>query len=94
MTDEQRAIALEAEISRLRAEKAELREALENIVNVIGPGTCNACKCEGCAWETGEAIRLAKAALSPQDANQGIQPLPSADERATGHGSAGKGGVS
>jgi len=70
MTDEGARVVL---LARLRAENAKLREALENIVNVIGPGTCNACKCEGCAWETGEAIRLAKAALSSQDAKGQIE---------------------
>ena len=88
MTDEGARVVL---LARLRAENAKLREALENIVNVIGPGTCNACKCEGCAWETGEAIRLAKAILGPQDAKQGVNPPETPVERATGHGSAGDG---
>ena len=60
-----------------RARKAEadrdrLREALAEIVNVLGENTCTACNCQGCLWEMGEASRLARAALSAVDANQDI----------------------
>jgi len=42
---------------------AELEKALKQIGNVLGPGTCAACQCEGCAWEAKEAVRLAIDAL-------------------------------
>ena len=64
-------------------------KALAEIVNVRGENTCKACKCEGCLWEMGEAARLAKAILGPQDAKQGANPPETPVERATGDGSAG-----
>jgi len=54
----------ELRIAELEADRDRLREALEQIGNVLGPGTCAACQCEGCAWETKEAVRLATSALS------------------------------
>ncbi|HUW10025.1 MAG TPA: hypothetical protein VM537_09865 [Anaerolineae bacterium] len=58
MTD---AVAKELRAAHKRI--AELEKALKQIGNVLGPGTCAACQCEGCAWEAKEAVRLAIDAL-------------------------------
>ena len=52
------------QVKALEKRIAELETALEQIGNVLGPGTCAACQCEGCAWETKEAVRLAASALT------------------------------
>jgi len=49
---------------RAEADRDRLREVLKEIGNVLGPGTCAACQCEGCAWEAKEAVRLAISALA------------------------------
>jgi len=54
---------------------AELEAALEQIGNVLGPGTCAACQCEGCAWEAKEAVRLAISALA-HTVTHSHSPLP------------------
>ena len=54
---------------------AELEAALEQIGNVLGPGTCAACQCEGCAWEAKEAVRLAISALA-HTATHSHSPVP------------------
>ena len=51
-------------IAELEADRGRLREALEQIGNVLGTGSCKDCQCEGCAWETKEAVRLVNNALS------------------------------
>ena len=51
------------QVKALEKRIAELETALEQIGNVLGPGTCAACQCEGCAWEAKEAVRLAIDAL-------------------------------
>jgi len=78
----------------LRAENAALREALEEIGNVLGTGACNLCDCAGCEFEMKEAVRLVKDALGPQDAPRTPNPSPDPAESATGHESAGEGETS
>jgi len=99
--------AAELQNTRLRAENAALRDALENARDGIkscyggmGPGST--------IWGNTQydqaysnaitaaltAFDHATAALSPQDANPAPNPPETPAESATGHGSAGNGGAS
>lgn len=44
----------------------ELEEALDGIYRVLGPGIPSCVVCEGCDYEWGEALRIARAALNKE----------------------------
>lgn len=51
------------QIRRLRAEVAELRNAIGYSLNVLGTGECLVNTCEGCYWELREAMATLRSAI-------------------------------
>lgn len=48
----------------LRIENKRLRQALKDIANVLGTGTCTQPNCPGCHYEMEEAATYAREALA------------------------------
>ena len=89
---------LEAKISRLQAENAKLRGALASLRGQVEGEIEIYLERDGAKESDKYAVYMqglldkADAALSPQDANPAPNPPETPGERATGHGSARKGG--
>ena len=82
---------IQSENARLLAENAKLREALEMVDAQVSCADVRMDKGPRYRFMTSgqhDVIMAVKATLGTVDANQGVEPSSTADDRATGHGSA------
>jgi hypothetical protein len=74
--------ALADEIARaIRQAQRSYREVMQKVMQVLGPAPV--CECAGCAWETGEAIRLLnEAGIVYQDRKRSVPSYAAAEAAA------------
>jgi len=92
MTDNERIAELEAQRDRLRGALASLRGQVEGEIEIYLERDGAKASDKYAVYMQG-LLDNADAALSLQDANPAPKPPEKPAERATGHGSAGKGGA-
>ena len=91
MTDNERIAELEAQRDRLRGALASLRGQVEGEIEIYLERDGAKASDKYAVYMQG-LLDKADAALGPQDANPAPNPPETPGERATGHGSARKGG--